>query len=65
VNLLTNSIRSGSLFDQPTSGGGTRTPKVHADEITHAVNEARERAMHHERDALLKYRPSPIGRRHR
>lgn len=32
VDLLSSSIREASLFDRPTLRGGTRSPRVHADE---------------------------------
>jgi hypothetical protein len=44
VNLLSNTIRDGSLFDQ-TTDQGTRTPSVRADENEHEEDsESREKA---------------------
>lgn len=61
LDLLSNSIRQASLFDHPTSRGGTRSARVHADESTHlhARNEkARDKAERAAR-ARLRRRRSP------
>jgi hypothetical protein len=52
VNLLSNSIRDGSLFDQPTDLG-TRTPSVRVDEKEQEEDsESREEAIRETREIL-------------
>jgi hypothetical protein len=52
VNLLSNTIRDGSLFDQPTDQG-TRTPSVRADEKEQEEDtESREEAIRETREVL-------------
>lgn len=52
VNLLSNTIRDGSLFDQPTDQG-TRTPSVRADEKEQEEDsESREQAIRETREIL-------------
>lgn len=52
VNLFSNTIRDGSLFDQPTDQG-TRTPSVRADEKEQEEDsESREEAIRETREVL-------------
>jgi hypothetical protein len=52
VNLLSNTIRDGSLFDQPTDVG-TRTPSVRTDEKEQEEDsESREEAIRETREIL-------------
>ena len=52
VNLLSNTIREGSLFDQPTQVG-TRAPSIHADESEQPEeSEARDEALRNTREVL-------------
>jgi len=51
VDLLSNAIRAGSLFDQPTERG-TRTPNVRSDENVHDESPAREGALRESRRVL-------------
>lgn len=66
VDLLSSSIREASLFDHPTQLGGTRSPRIHADESTGLDSappseggnrEAREKAQRDALDRLRRQRP--------
>jgi len=65
VDLLSNSIHGGSLFDQPTSRGQTRAPDIRADESERVGGDARERAQREELAALLRFRRRPTTARKR
>jgi hypothetical protein len=63
VDLLSSTIRQGSLFDQPTERG-TRSPLVHADETEQVDDDARDKARR-ETLATLSHGRSVAERHHR
>lgn len=56
VDLHSDAIREGSLFDQPTAAG-TRTPYIRADDTGEVENAARERAERSTRETMGHGRP--------
>ncbi len=61
IDLLSNVIREGSLFDQPTERGGTRAPRIESDETEHTPQsiEDRDREAAETRDTLRRRSPRP------
>jgi len=58
VDLISDNIHEGSLFDHPTARGGTRPPRVHTEEHeARGESSAQEEAMEAQRAVLLKLRP--------